>query len=152
MRMSIFSSNYPQVDLAINKERLRLTEDKLRITEERLEQLYLDLEKRDQVIEHMRADRDNWRLQFEGAAKDLKYTQDLLENAKQAHTSKSKTAYWLAGTASCIFFIASVLSNIGTSLLFSTPPNPSLAHVTLGISSALYIIGIIVTVVVAQGD
>ncbi len=144
MRTSIFSPNTLQVELAINREKFRFTEDKLRIAEERLEQLY-------QALEHMRVDHDDWRLQFEGAARDLKHTEDLLENIKQTHASKSKTAYWLAGATSCISFIASVLSNIGTSLLFSTPPNPPLAYMTLGISGTLSIIATIVMVIMAKG-
>jgi len=74
MKTSIFNSNNSQIELAINRERLRFTEDKLHITEERSEQLQ-------QALEHMRAERDNWRLQFEVTAKDLKHTQDLLASA-----------------------------------------------------------------------
>jgi hypothetical protein len=144
MRTSIFSPNTLQIELAINREKFRSTEDKLRIAEEKLEQLY-------QALERMRVDRDEWRLQFEGAVRDLKHTQDLLEHIKQTHANKSKAAYWLAGATSCISFIASVLSNIGTSLLFSTPPNPSLAYMTLGISGALSLIATIVMVIMAKG-
>ena len=124
MRTTIFDPNNLQIELAVNKERLRVTEDRLHVTEDGLCSRDEKIEQLHQLLEQARADRDNWRLQFEVTAKDLKHAQDLLENEKQMHVSRSKKAHWLAGATNCIFLIESVLSNIGANLLFSTPPNP----------------------------
>jgi chromosome segregation ATPase len=88
MGMSSFDPNDPRVQLEVYKERLRYTEENLRTTEVRLEKIYTDLGKKDEALERMRTDRDEWRLKYEGVAKDLKHTQELLKNERQVLTDK----------------------------------------------------------------
>jgi hypothetical protein len=148
MGISGFDPLNPRVHLEVLRERLKNTEERVRQQEKDLAQVYTNLGRKETELIRIRDERDDLKIKWEVVKRDLKHTQELLLLSNQKTTKKTTRAKLLAFFASLIFLISSILANIGTGILTSTPPN-SLGRVMIAVAIILYIVAALMTTLLA---
>lgn len=136
------------IQLEVLKERHKHFEDRIREQEKDLTQAYTDLGRKEAELEQIKDERDALKIKWEVMKKDLEHAQDSLLQINKKHIKRKNTAKSQAFFASLIFLISSVLVNLGTSMLVSTPPN-TLGWVMLSLATAAYLIGALMTTLLA---
>ncbi|MBV9688835.1 MAG: hypothetical protein JO202_03890 [Ktedonobacteraceae bacterium] len=138
-----------KIQLEVLRERQRHSEDRIRQLEQELAQAYTNLGRKEQELEQIRDERTDLNTKWEVLKKDLHYAQNSLAQNSQVSAKKKTTAKLQAFFASLIFLLSSVLVNIGTGMLTSSPPNPSLGWTMLVLAVAMYIVGALMTLLLA---
>ncbi len=141
MAISGFDPTDPRVQLEIMRERLNNSEVTIRQLEGTLAQAYANLGRKETEINQLRDEREDLKLKWELAKRDLKHIQE--KSAKSRNTSKGQ-----AILASILFFLSSGLVGFGTSYLTSTSLN-SLGWILMAFAVALYIMGTLLTTLFA---
>jgi len=141
MAISGFDPTDPRVQLELVTRDLRHAEEKIRQLEATLAQAYANLGRKETEINQLRDEREDLKLKWELAKRDLKHIQE--KSAKSRNTSKGQ-----AILASILFFLSSGLVGFGTSYLTSTSLN-SLGWILMAFAVALYIMGTLLTTLFA---
>ncbi len=137
-----------KIQLEVQKEKLKNAEQRFRHQEQILAKAYKDLGQKEAELEQARSERDDLRIKWEVLQRDFKYTQDLLKKGNQQNTKKRNTAKFQAFFASLLFLQSSILVNIGTTMLTSSPPNP-FGWVMMAIAVSLYVVAALMTTLLA---
>jgi regulator of replication initiation timing len=138
-----------KIQLEILRERQRHSDDKIRQLEQELAQAYTNIGHKEKELEQVKEERANLNVKLEVLKKDLQHTQDSLTQNSQANAKKRTTAKVQVFFASLIFLLSSILVNIGTSMLTSSAPSPSLGWTILGLAAVSYIVGASITTLLA---
>ena len=141
MAISGFDPTDPRVQLELARERLKHSEVTIHQLEKTLAQAYANLGRKETEFNQLRDEREDLRLKWELAKRDLKHLQEKF--AKSRNTSKGQ-----AILASILFFLSSGLVGFGTSYLTSTSLN-SLGWILMAFAVALYIMGTLLTTLFA---
>lgn len=148
MGISNFDSTDPRVQLEVFRERLRHLEERVHQQERDLAQAYTNLGRRETELIRIRDERDDLKIKWEVAKRDLRHTQDLLVLSNQKITKKSNMTKLLAFSTNMIFLMSSVLANLGTGLLTSTSPN-ELGRVLITLAIIIYSVAALMTALIA---
>jgi len=138
-----------KIQLELLRERQRHSEDRIRRLEQELAQAYTNLGRKEKELEQIKEDRADLKIKWEVLKKDLQYAQAALSQSSQTTVKKRTTTKYQAFFASIIFLVSSIIANVATGLLTSSPPNPSLGWSMLGLAASVYIIGALMTTVLA---
>jgi hypothetical protein len=97
------------------------------------------------------------KIQFASMRVDLKHTENERQRISQELSdlkSRSEKISWkrmaLGGGMSLLIAANSILVNVGTGLVFATPPN-SLGYLALGFAAFVYVVGIFVSTFIVGG-
>ena len=137
-----------KIQLEVQKEKLKNADQRFRHQEQLLAKAYKDLGQKEAELEQIKSERDDLRIKWEVLQRDFKHTQDLLKKDNQQNTKKRNIAKFQAFFASLIFLLSSVLVNLGTTMLTSSPPN-SLGWVMMALAVTVYIVAALMTTLLA---
>jgi len=146
--MSGFDPLDSKVELEVLRERLKNTEERVRQQEKEFAQVYTNLGRKETELIRIRDERDDLRIKWEVVKRDLKHTQELLLLSNQKTLKKRRYAKFQAFAASVTFFVSSVLVNVGTNVLTSTPTN-SLGRIIFILAIGTYLLGALLTTLLA---
>jgi hypothetical protein len=138
-----------KIQLEILRERQKHSEERIRQLEQQLAQAYTNTGRKEKELEQVKEECADLKTKWEVLKRDLQHAQDSLSQNSLTIAKKRTTAKFQAFLASLVFLFSSVLVNIGTSMLTSTPPNPALGWSILGISAAMYTVGASMTTLLA---
>jgi hypothetical protein len=148
MGMSNFDPTDPRVQLEIIRERLHYSEEKVREHELLLAQTNRDLGQKNAELKITEEERNDFKLKWEILQRDFIHSQETLTKTIQISKQKKKTVRFQAFLASLIFLLSSVLVNLGTTMLTSSPPN-ELGWVMIALAAASYIVAALMTTILA---
>src|SRR5712691_11809134 len=114
MAISGFDPTDPRVQLEIMRERLNNSEVTIRQLEGTLAQAYANLGRKETEINQLRDEREDLKLKWELAKRDLKHIQE--KSAKSRNTSKER-----AVNATLLLALASAFTGYGINLLTQIP-------------------------------
>src|SRR5260370_13200652 len=114
MGISSFDPTDPRVQVEVLRERLKNSEERVRQQETEVAQAYTNLGRKESELQRIRDERDDLKIKWEVAKRDLRHTQELLILSSQKTTRKRNVAKVQVFSISIIFLISSVLANLGT--------------------------------------
>ncbi len=132
MAISGFDPTDPRVQLELANERLKYADERIRQLEGTLAQVYTNLSRKEIEINQLKDEREDLKLKWELAKRDLKHLQ---ENSATQKNGKDR-----AFNATLILALASGFTGWGINLLTSTPRN-LVGLVLIAIAIVLYFIG-----------
>ncbi len=145
MGMSNIDPTESKIQLEVLKERIKYSDEKFFQQEQILVQAYKDLGQKEAELKQIRDQHHDLRIKWEVLQRDFKHAQDSIAKAAQKTSKKENSARFQAFNISLIFLLSTILVNIGTSLLTSSPPNSSLGWLMIALAAAAYILGALMT-------
>src|SRR5579859_7773129 len=139
-----------KIQLEVLRERIKYLEIKNKEQETNLIEARDGLHLQDVDLGKMRDERDDLRIKWEVMKAEIKHLQDSLTQNSQTSTKKRSIVKRQGFVASLIFLLSSVLVNVGTTLLTSSPPN-SLGWVMMALATVSYIVAALMTTLFAEG-